>query len=101
RRERVKASEEAAAMFEENINKAMALAQARIDKNPQDTSALYTLGVSHGLRANYNFLVRKAWRDALRDATAARKLHNKVVEIDPSFTDARLVQGVHDYVVGS
>jgi tetratricopeptide (TPR) repeat protein len=39
--------------------------------------------------------------DALKDATAARKLHNQVVEIDPNFTDARLIQGVHDYVVGS
>jgi tetratricopeptide (TPR) repeat protein len=57
--------------------------------------------VAHGLRANYNFLVRKAWMDALRDATTARKLHNKVTELEPSMVDARLMQGVHDYVVGS
>jgi tetratricopeptide (TPR) repeat protein len=62
---------------------------------------LYAQGVAYGLRANYNFLVRKAWMDALRDATQARKLHNRVTELDPSFIDARLVQGVHDYVVGS
>ncbi|MBI3278952.1 MAG: tetratricopeptide repeat protein, partial [Acidobacteria bacterium] len=55
----------------------------------------------HGLRANYNFLVRKAWRDALRDGTEARKLHNQATAVDPTLTDARLVQGVHDYVVGS
>jgi tetratricopeptide (TPR) repeat protein len=57
--------------------------------------------VAHGWRANYNFLVRKAWRDALHDATNARKLHNKVTELDASIIDARLMQGVHDYVVGS
>jgi len=45
--------------------------------------------------------VRKAWRDALRDATAARKAHDRVTEIDPSNVDARMVQGLHDYVVGS
>jgi tetratricopeptide (TPR) repeat protein len=39
--------------------------------------------------------------DSLRDATEARKLHNRVVELDPNFIDAKLVQGVHDYVVGS
>ena len=58
-------------------------------------------GVAYGLRANYNFLVQKAWRDALRDATAARKDSNRVTEIDPANYDARLIQGVHDYVVGS
>jgi tetratricopeptide (TPR) repeat protein len=57
--------------------------------------------VAHGLRANYNFLVRKAWMDSLKDATAARKAHNRVVELDPDYIDARLVQGVHDYIVGS
>ncbi len=37
----------------------------------------------------------------LRDATAARKAHNRVTELDPNFNDARLVQGVYDYVLGS
>jgi tetratricopeptide (TPR) repeat protein len=77
------------------------MCQERIKVNPKDTTALYALGVAHGLRANYNFLVRKAWMDALKDATAARKLHNQVVALDPNFIDARLIQGVHDYVVGS
>ena len=54
-----------------------------------------------GLRGNYDFLVRKAWRDALSDATAARKAHTRVTEIDPSNVDARMVQGLHDYIVGS
>ena len=87
--------------FDNAVAKAMALARARLDKNPSDTTALYALGVSHGLRSGYNWLVRKAWFDSLRDATEARKLHNRVTEIDPSFTDARLVQGLHDYIVGS
>jgi tetratricopeptide (TPR) repeat protein len=87
--------------FEEAIRRAMALSRERMDRNPRDTMALYTLGVAYGLRANYNFLVRKAWRDALKDATAGRKLHNRVTEMDPSFLDARLMQGMHEYVVGS
>jgi len=87
--------------FEEAIRRSMELCQARLKQASRDTQALYALGVAHGLRANYNFLVRKAWRDALRDATQARKLHNQVTDLDPSFVDARLVQGVHEYVVGS
>jgi tetratricopeptide (TPR) repeat protein len=87
--------------FTEEIQKAIGLADARLAKDPNETSALYARGVAFGLRANYNFLVRKAWRDSLRDATTARKDSNRVTELDPSNYDARLIQGVHDYVVGS
>jgi tetratricopeptide (TPR) repeat protein len=101
RRPKLSPSAEDQKLFEDAIQRAMQLAQARIEKNQNDLRASYSLGVSHGIRANYNFLVRKAWMDALRDATAARKLHNRVSELDPSMVDARLVQGAHDYVVGS
>jgi tetratricopeptide (TPR) repeat protein len=101
RRDKVNANPEASAQFDQEVNQSTSLSQAAIAKNANDTAALYSLGVAHGLRANYNFLVRKAWRDALKDATAARKAHNRVVELDPNWIDARLVQGVHDYVVGS
>jgi tetratricopeptide (TPR) repeat protein len=87
--------------FAVEVQKAMDLSQAELNKNPNDTGGLYTLCVANGLRSNYDFLVRKAWKDALREATAARKLCNRVTELDPSNYDARLVQGVHDYVVGS
>ena len=100
-REKLTTSAEAEREFNESIARAMEIGLARTQKNPSDVQALYALGVSYGLRANYNFLVRKAWIDSLRDATAARKAHNRVVELDPTMVDARLVQGLHDYIVGS
>ncbi len=87
--------------FMTQIATAIQLSQDRLAKDPNDTGALYTLGVAYGLRANYNFLVKKAWTDSLRDAGEARKAHNRVTELDPGNYDARLVQGVHDYVIGS
>jgi tetratricopeptide (TPR) repeat protein len=101
RREKLTTSGTAEKEFNASLKKAMDIAQSRLDKNPNDSAALYALGVSHGLRANYNFLVRKAWLDSLKDATAARRAHNKVVELEPGNIDARLVQGVHDYIIGS
>lgn len=101
RRPKMNPSPEDQRQFDEAIARSIKLSQARLKEDARDTRALYALGVAHGLRANYNFLVRKAWRDALRDATAARKLHNKVTDLDPAFADARLVQGAHEYVVGS
>jgi len=101
RRPKIDTTPEVERQFFREIQTAMDLSQARLKTNPNDTKALYALGVTYGLRGNWNFLVRKAWRDALRDATTARKLHNRVSELDPSNYDARLVQGAHDYLVGS
>src|SRR5260370_36063673 len=101
RREKVNPGPEEQRRFEQAIQKSMELCQARLHKNPADKDAMYTLGVAHGLRANYNFMVRKAYMDSLKDVTASRKLHSKGVEMDRNYTDARLVGGVHDYAVGS
>ena len=100
-RAKIKIPAEDAKMFDGAIARSMEISQARLKSSPKDTRTLYSLGVAYGLRGNYNFLVRRAWMDALKDATQARKLHNRVTELDPGFIDARLVQGVHDYVVGS
>jgi tetratricopeptide (TPR) repeat protein len=88
-------------LFNDAIARSMELAGARLKTNPNDAAALYAMGVSYGLRSNYNFLVHKAWVDALHDATSARKSHHRATEVDPDFTDARLVQGLYDYIVGS
>ena len=83
------------------LDKAQALSEARLKKNHKDPLSLYELGVTHGLRANYFFLVEKAWTDALGEASAARKENERVLELDPSFVDANLILGVDQYVVGS
>lgn len=101
RRAKLNPSPQTEKRFLDEIRKALDLEQARLRRNPNDTGALYAMGITYGLRANYFFLVRKAWVDALHDSTTARKLHNRVSELDPSNVDARLVQGLHDYVVGS
>ena len=101
RRAKMEPRPEDLARFDDAIAKAMKFAQARIDQKPNDPRALYALSVAYGLRGNCGFLVRKAYLSALRDATSARKLCNQVVELDPKFIDARMVQGAHDYIVGS
>jgi tetratricopeptide (TPR) repeat protein len=85
----------------DEIAKSMALSDAQLKRNPKDTAAMYASGIAYGLRSNYFWVVKKAWHDSLRDATAARKLHNRISELEPNNVDARLVQGLHDYIVGS
>jgi len=100
RRPKLNPSPQTEQWFLSEVTKAMSLAQARIDKNPKDTAALYSLGISYGLRSNYYWVVKKAWRDSLRDATAARRMHARVEALEPTNVDARLVEGLHDYLVG-
>jgi tetratricopeptide (TPR) repeat protein len=101
RRPKMNPAPETEKRFLDEIGKAMSLSEARLAKNPNDTGALYALGISYGLRSDYYWVVKKSWRDALKDATAARRLHNRITELEPNNVDARLVQGLHDYIVGS
>jgi tetratricopeptide (TPR) repeat protein len=89
------------ALFHESLNRALSLCQEKLAAEPDNTAALYAMGVSYGLRGNYLFIVKKAWVDALHDVSEARKLHRRVTELDPVFIDAKLTQGVNDYIVGS
>jgi len=100
RRPKLNPSPQTEQWFLSEVGKAMSLAQARIDKSPKDTAALYALGISYGLRSNYYWVVKKAWHDSLKDATAARRMHARVEALEPTNVDARLVEGLHDYLVG-
>ena len=91
----------AKARIKELIEHALQLSEARLKKNPKDVDALYARGVTRGLRATYIGLVDKAWFAALRSAVGARRDHERVLELDPKYTDAKMVVGIHNYVMGS
>ncbi len=101
RRSKMQISPETKASFSNSLDRSIELSQASLEKDPNDIRALHALGVAHGLRANYSFLVEKAWMDALHEAMAARKFNERILEIDPKFVDAQLILGVDKYVVGS
>lgn len=88
-------------LFLDSIQQAMDLSEMGANRYPPDPKALYTLGVAYGLRADYNFIIRKAWFSTLRDATQARKQHQRLSELQPDNYDARLTQGLHTYVAGN
>jgi tetratricopeptide (TPR) repeat protein len=101
RRPKMEPTAEEDRAFSNSIATSISLSDAKLQANPDDAGALYAKGVALGFRGTYNFLVRRAWLDALKDLTAARKLHNRVVELNPANIDAMMTQGFHDYVVGS
>lgn len=87
--------------FFAEIDRSMAITQAAIAKNPRDTRAMQTQATAYALRANYGFLVRKSWLASLGDSSKGYKLASQVVQLDPKNTDALLLVGGYDYIVGS
>ncbi|HEX4019997.1 MAG TPA: tetratricopeptide repeat protein [Acidobacteriaceae bacterium] len=80
---------------------AIRVADVLLAKNPQDVDALFARGYAQSLRATYVAMIEKSYVSALRLALAARKDHDEVLKLDPKYVDAKLVVGVHEYVVGS
>jgi tetratricopeptide (TPR) repeat protein len=77
------------------------LSDAYLAKNANDVNALYARGVAKGLRSTYMGMAEHAWFAALRNAIGARHDHERVLELDPNYVDAKLSVGVDLYVIGS
>jgi hypothetical protein len=75
--------------------------EKQLKANPSDVNALYCRGVTRAEFAVYTGLVERAWFSALRNAVGARHDHERVLELDPAFIDAKMVVGTHNYVVGN
>jgi tetratricopeptide (TPR) repeat protein len=87
--------------IKELVKRALALEEQQLKNNPNDINALYCRGVTRAQFAVYTGLVERAWFSALRNAVGARHDHERVLELDPAFIDAKLVVGTHNYVVGN
>jgi tetratricopeptide (TPR) repeat protein len=83
------------------LTRAGRLSETLLAANPNDVDALYARGVTRSLHAIFLEIVDKAWFAALRSALNARRDHERVLQLSPHYTDAELVVGIHEYVVGS
>ncbi len=83
------------------VRRAEAVEDKQLKANPNDVAALYCRGVTRAQFSVYTGLIERAWFSALRNAVGARRDHERVLELDPEFIDAKLVVGTHNYVVGS
>jgi hypothetical protein len=83
------------------VERAEGLEEQQLRVNPNNVDALYARGVTRAQFALYTALVERAWFSALRNAVGARHDHERVLELDPHYVDAKLVVGTHNYVMGS
>lgn len=83
------------------VRQAEAVEERQLKANPNDVAALYCRGVTRAQFSVYTGLIERAWFSALRNAVGARHDHERVLELDPEFIDAKLVVGTHNFVVGT
>ena len=83
------------------VERAFQVEEKRLSANPKDVEALYARGVTRAQFATYTAMVEHAWFSALRNAVGARRDHERVLELAPGETPAKLIVGAHNYVMGS
>lgn len=95
------AGAEASRRIRELLERATEIEETRLQANPNDVDMLYARGVTRGMRSSYTGLIERSWFAALRSAMGSRRDHERVLQLSPTFTDAKLIVGAHDYVMGS
>ena len=83
------------------VQQAEKFEDAELARNASDVDMLYARGVTRAQFALYTALIERAWFSSLRNAVGARHDHERVLELAPHYTDAKLVVGTHNYVMGS
>lgn len=89
------------AHFQTAINRAETLAQARLDRDPQDRDALFALTLSAGLQADYTALIEKHNLASLHFTKKATASAQQLLAVCADCYDALLATGFSKYIMGS
>ena len=82
-------------------DEAVAEADWRLGQNSRDIDALYARGWVRALKCTYIAMVERGYGAGFRLAMKAKDDEMRVLQMDPSYVDAKLVVGIYEYVVGA
>ncbi len=83
------------------LERTEALALARLERDPEDTKALFALCLKEGIVTDYKALVEKKGLSSLKNARESNRHAVRLLAIEPNFHDAHLTTGVNEYLIGS
>jgi hypothetical protein len=87
--------------FQAAIRDAETRAQAVLRANPNDPDALFTMCITGGLTTDYMALVDKRQFSSLSQAKRSNIYAQRLLKVDPKYTDAYLATGFSEYMIGS
>jgi hypothetical protein len=100
-RKKYEADPQQRARFEQQLDRAEALAKARLARDPNDRDALLAMTLSNGLRSDFAALIEKRNLASLHYTKEATVWSQKTLAADPDCYDAHLASGVSRYIIGS
>jgi hypothetical protein len=86
--------------FYQAIGRGEQLADAALQKNPEDNNALFAKVLALGLRSDYVAMIDKQDLAALRYVKQGRVLAQQLLKADPNAYDAYLAVGIENYLTG-
>lgn len=87
------------ATFTRHVTRAITLAEARVDRHPQDGRAHYDLSSALGLQASWTATVEGRMSRAFGSARRAYKTAERAASLAPQDPDPRLILGTYRYLV--
>ena len=87
--------------FHTHIARALELAEAELQRRPNDPDAHFRVGAIIGTQASYGATVEGKVLASFRAARRAYNEHEAVLALDPSRKDAGLIVGTYRYVVSA
>ena len=91
----------AAATFQKNVARSIALSEAQLKRRADDPTAMYELGAALGLQASWAATIDGKVMGAFGSARRAYNLHERVMSVAPQRVDAGLIVGTYRYLVAS
>ena len=88
-------------LFDRSYAESVARCERVLARNPNDTLALYYLGVTEALKAAWDMTILRSYWGGTRAMRRAVNHHRRVQEIDPEFDDAYQVPGVSEYGIAT
>ncbi len=85
--------------FEQHLAHAIRLGETAVENDPDDPDGHYELGVAVALDASYRASILRQPFQALRSARRAYLAHERALELDPAYHDAKLLVGLYRYIV--
>ncbi len=92
---------ELAARFDKHVDRAMAIAEAKIRSNPMEADAQFQLGAAAALRTSYIAAIQGRLVDSLGTGRKAYAAHKRAMALDARRKDAALVVGMYRYTVAN
>jgi hypothetical protein len=100
-RKKYEANPQQRARFEQRLDRAEALARAKLARDPRDRDALLGMTLASGLRADYAALIEKRNLASLHYPKEATAWARQLLAVDPTCYDAHLATGISRYIIGS